>query len=298
LDCDTRLKIDLHVHSTASDGTLSPRQIVEQAQAIGLSALAITDHDTIDGVAQALACGIPPALEFISGVEISAAPPGNFPFSGSFHILGYGIALDHAPLNQVLNKLQKARENRNPLIVKRLSEMGMPITFRELTLSAGGEGQIGRPHIAQVMVNRGYVTSIDDAFDRFIGTAKPAYVDKYRVACHEAIRLIQNAGGIAVLAHPFLYRHHGTRQLEEMIKELVQMGLKGVETYYPEHREDDTRLFKSLADRYGLIQTGGTDFHGAIKKELQMGIGAGDFCVPFALFEKLRQCIERHRSAP
>lgn len=287
MDCDTRLKIDLHVHSTASDGTLSPREIVGLAHEIGLAALSITDHDTVEGVKQALICGIDPSLKFIPGVEISAAPPCNFPFKGSFHILGYGIALDHAPLNRVLEKLQQARQNRNPGIVKRLAKMKMPINFKELLQAAGEEGQIGRPHIAQVMVAKGYATSMDDAFDRFIGAGKPAYVDKFRVDCHEAIQLIQSAGGLPVLAHPYLYRRHDDDKLETLIKELVQMGLQGLEAYYPEHSEDDTRLFISLADRYGLLQTGGTDFHGAIKKGLQLGTGCGNFCVPYALFERL-----------
>ena len=164
----------------------------------------------------------------------------------------------------------------------------MPISTEELSQAAGGEGQIGRPHIAQVMVDRGYASSMDDAFDRFIGTGKPAYVDKFRIDCQEAIRLIQSAGGVPVLAHPYLYRLHGDDKLETLIKELVQMGLQGLEAYYPEHGENDTQLFISLAERYGLLQTGGTDFHGAIKRGLELGTGQGDFCVPFTLFERLK----------
>jgi predicted metal-dependent phosphoesterase TrpH len=256
---------------------------------MGLAALAITDHDTLEGVQQALTNGIPPPLKFISGLEISTAPPPHFPFKGSFHILGYGIALDHAPLNGVLEKLQLARQNRNPGIVKRLAEMGMPIGFKELSEATGGTGQIGRPHIAQVMVAKGYVTSIDEAFDRFIGAGKPAYVDKFRVDCSEAIRLILSAGGVPVLAHPYLYRHYGDSKLETLIKTLIQMGLQGLEAYYPEHSGEDTQRFTSLADHYGLLQTGGTDFHGTIKKGLQLGNGNGNFCVPYRLFERLME---------
>ena len=289
MDCDTRLKIDLHVHSTASDGTLTPREIVGLAHETGLAALAITDHDTIEGAKQALSSNIDPSLKIISGVEISTAPPNHFPFQGSFHILGYGIALDHAPLNRVLEKLQQARQNRNPGIAKRLAEMGMPINSKELSQAAGEKGQIGRPHIAQVMVAKGYAVSMDDAFDRFIGAGKPAYVDKFRVDCPEAIQLIQSAGGVAILAHPYLYRHSGDETLKQLIEVLIQFGLQGLETYYPEHSEDDTRHFRSLAKRYDLLQTGGTDFHGAIKKGLRLGSGYGDFCVPYGLFERLSE---------
>jgi len=194
LDFSRHESIDLHIHTTASDGTFTPEQVISHAHQLKLKAIAITDHDTVAGSKEALRNGIPPSLGFLTGVEISSTPPPFYPASGSFHLLGYSIRLDDPKLNQTLEKLQQARKNRNPAIITRLNELGISITLDEVRKEAG-EGQLGRPHIAQLMVKKRVVASIDAAFDQFLGTGKPAYVDKQRIECFKAIEIILAAGG-------------------------------------------------------------------------------------------------------
>ncbi len=189
-------------------------------------------------------------------------------------------------LNRTLEKLQAARENRNPAIINRLNELGIAISLDEVREIAG-EAQLGRPHIAQMMVNKGAVSSIDEAFDQFLGTDKPAYVDKYRVKCAHAIDAILGAGGIPVLAHPGLLEYDSDQQLDELVGQVKQMGIQGIEVYYPEHTADQTALFKKLAQRHVLLMTGGTDFHGGIHPEIEMGSGKGNLFVSYELYQKL-----------
>jgi predicted metal-dependent phosphoesterase TrpH len=189
-------------------------------------------------------------------------------------------------LNRTLEKLQQARKNRNPAIINRLNELGISITLDEVRREAG-EGQLGRPHIAQFMVKKRAVASIDEAFDRFLGTGKPAYVDKQRVECFKAIEIILAAGGVPVLAHPGLLDYKTDNQLDELIGELKKAGIQGVEVYYSGHTPDQTRRYAELAKRHDLLMTGGSDFHGAIQPEIEMGSGQGDLIVPYELFEKL-----------
>ena len=213
MDYNQHAGIDLHIHTTASDGTFTPSEIVAHAIKLKLKAIAITDHDTLAGSSEALNSGIPAALEFLSGVEISAAPPAIYHQTGSFHLLGYSIRLDDSELNQTLEKLQVARKNRNPAIINRLNGLGISISLDEVRELAG-EAQLGRPHIAQMMIRNGVVSSINEAFDQFLGAGKPAYVDKYRVECSQAIDAIRGAGGIPVLAHPGLLQYESDQQLD------------------------------------------------------------------------------------
>jgi len=286
LEFSRHVSIDLHIHTTASDGTFTPAQVVSHAHRLKLKAIAITDHDTVAGSKEALLSGIPPSLEFLTGVEISATPPSFYPGSGSFHLLGYSIRLDDPQLNRTLEKLQQARKNRNPAIINRLNELGISITLDEVRREAG-EGQLGRPHIAQLMVKKRAVASIDEAFDRFLGTGKPAYVDKQRVECFEAIEIILAAGGVPVLAHPGLLDYKTESRLDELIGKLKKAGIQGVEVYYSGHTPDQTRFYAELAKRHDLLMTGGSDFHGTIQPEIEMGSGQGDLIVPYELFEKL-----------
>jgi len=285
-DYNKNVKIDLHIHSTASDGTFSPLEILNLAQSINLGAISITDHDTIDGTKEALAIGIPPSINFLTGVEISAAPPPPFSFPGSFHILGYAINIDDFILNQTLAKLQEARKNRNPGIIKLLNRMGFELTLNEIRKDFG-ECQLGRPHIAKQMVKKGFVQSVAEAFDKYLAKGQPAYVDKYRVDCDRAIEVIRNAGGIPVLAHPVLLEIKNDNVFKKLISRLKEMGLKGIEVYYPEHTPDLIARYTEIANRHGLLITGGTDFHGSIKPEIKMGSGRGNFSVPYELYEKL-----------
>jgi predicted metal-dependent phosphoesterase TrpH len=286
LDYNQHVGIDLHIHTTASDGTFTPTEIVAHAIKLKLKAIAIADHDTLAGSSEALNSGIPAALEFLTGVEVSAAPPPFYHHAGSFHLLGYSINLDDTELNQTLEKLRLARKNRNPAIIDRLNELGIPIRLDEVREEAG-DVQLGRPHIAQMMIRKGVVSSIDEAFDQFLGTDKPAYVDKYRVKCSKAINAIRGAGGIPVLAHPSLLEYESESQLDDLIGQLKQMGIQGVEVYYSQHTADQTRLFAELAQRHDLLMTGGTDFHGSIHPDIEMGTGKGNLFVPYELYDKL-----------
>lgn len=282
---ENRRKIDLHIHSNASDGTLSPVEIVHRAESLRLGAIAITDHDTVAGAKAALETAPRSSLEILTGIEISAESPPFYRFSGSFHILGYGIRLNDSPLNRTLRVLQEARKNRNPRIIERLREMGLSITLQEVIASVG-DAQIGRPHIARVMLEKGFVASIDEAFDRYLGTHGPAYVDKYRIPCEDAIGLIRAAGGIPVLAHPGLLKPETDVPFDRMISMLKEMGIEGIEVYYPEHSVFQTEHYGGIARRYDLMITGGTDFHGTIKPEIPLGGGDG-FHVPYIVYEQL-----------
>ena len=292
MDCNHHLGIDLHIHSTASDGSFTPAEILEHAQKLNLAAIAITDHDSIDGSREALQSGIPPSLNFLTGVEISAAHPPFFPGSGSFHILGYNINLDNRELNQALSKLQDARKNRNPAILKLLNKIGFQISLEEVNLEVG-EGQLGRPHIAYAMVKKGFVASVDEAFEKYLGTAKPAYVDKDRIECEQAINLIRAAGGVPVLAHPALLNIEKDQKLDGLLQNLMNIGLAGIEVYYPGHSPQQIQQYTELAEKYGLLMTGGTDFHGSIMPEIKMGSGDGDLFVPYNLYEELMNASKR-----
>lgn len=285
--------IDLHIHSTASDGTCSPSEILQMASDLGLKAIAITDHDTLEGGREVLRGPLPSGLLFLSGVEISTKAPEGFTMGGSLHILGYGVDVNDAPLQQALVALQQARDSRIPRIVARLNEAGVPITMQAV-LAHVGDGSPGRPHVARAMIQMGVVADVDEAFDRYLSKGQPAYVDKYRIPCHEALALIQGAGGVAVLAHPYLVRG-GQETLARLMRVLCDLGLRGVEVYYPEHAPPAVDLYLDLARRFNLLVTGGTDFHGELLPEIRMGCGRGDLRVPFALYEALMAEITSKR---
>jgi 3',5'-nucleoside bisphosphate phosphatase len=286
LDYNNHLGIDLHIHSTASDGSLTPAEILDYALKLNLAAIALTDHDSIEGAREALETGIPSSLNFLTGVEISAAHPAFFPGSGSFHMLGYGIQLDNHDLDRALHKLQEARKNRNPKILKRLNKLGFQLSMEEVQQTVG-QCQLGRPHIAYAMMKKGYVTSVDEAFDKFLGKDKRAYVNKDRIGCEDAVNMIRSAGGIAVLAHPGLLEIEDENRLEALIRDLVKIGMGGIEVYYPEHSPGQIKQYMQLSKKYDLLMTGGSDFHGSITPEIEMGSGNGTLFIPYRLYEKL-----------
>jgi len=274
------MEIDLHVHTTASDGTLTPSQAVHLAKKRQLKAIAITDHDTVDGVKEALEQGKRLSIEVIPGVEISANAK-----TGSLHLLGYFVETERGILKEKLERLKQARSERNPRIADRLNDLGVHITYEEVVRASGG-GQVGRPHFAQVLVNRGYVRSISEAFDRYLAQGAPAYVGKFRFEVKEAMDIVLEAGGVPVLAHPFTM-NCAPDELETRVTELVQDGLKGIEVFYPDHTGEQTVQYQRLADKLGLVKTGGSDFHGALIEKAELGIIGKGISLPYATVKEL-----------
>jgi len=281
--------VDLHIHTTASDGSLTVREIFQLARKLKLAAIAITDHDTLAGTIEALNHGIPDGLGFLTGVEISTQAPKEMPVSGSLHILGYGVRLNDPDLNEILTKLRESRADRNPAILDHLAQIGIDISYSQL-VNTFKDAQLGRPHIAQLLVEKGYAASINEAFDRYLANGTPGYVEKYRIDCRQAIGAVRRAGGVPVLAHPVLL-NLSDAQLEALVSMLVQSGLKGIEAHFPEHNRLQTDFYQALAYRYGLIVTGGTDFHGAVTPDIQMGIGTGDLRVPYSTYENINRIL-------
>lgn len=279
--------VDLHLHTTASDGVRSPSEIVRYAKFRGLQAIAITDHDTIEGLEEGLAEGEKIGFELIPGIEISAEHS-----PGSMHLLGYFIDITHPLLNDRLGYLQRSRAERNPKMVEKLNRLGIDITYEEV-LEASGGGQVGRPHFAQVLMGKKYVKSFKEAFDRYLKKGAPAYVDKLRFAPGEALHFINEAGGVAVLGHPNTLGLNGYSELEGLILQLLKEGLKGIEVYYPEHSPAEIAQYKGLAGKYGLVITGGTDYHGIEKNGLEIGVGRGEMKLPYSMVETLKTLRNR-----
>lgn len=281
--------IDLHVHTTASDGSFSPLEVVTHARETGLAAISITDHDTVDGVREILSAGIPADLKFITGVELSSTPPDPYRSKGSFHILGYGIDPESRLLKEALSSLQLQRETRNPKMVMRLNDLGVAITLAEVEAEAGGAG-VGRPHMASVMVRKKQVGSVQEAFDRYLANGRPAYVEKGRIDFKNAVSLIRAAGGLPVLAHPVTVGLPPD-ELEGLIADLARQGLAGVEAYYSTHPPEFTRFLLSCAESLGLLVTGGSDFHGEYKAGINLGVGQGDLHVPFDCYANITAAL-------
>ena len=274
--------IDLHTHSTASDGSFSPTELVKLAKEMGLRALALTDHDTIEGLEEFIKTGKELDLETVPGTELSA-----YFEKGTLHILGYFIDFHSPKLKDRLKKLQEARAERNPKIVKKLQALGSPITYEEVVAISGG-GQIGRPHFAKLLLQKGIVKTFDEAFECFLKKGAPAYVEKDKIFPRECLEIILEAGGIPVLAHPFTL-HLENDALEAFVKQLKDWGLRGIEAYYTEHTPAQTAFYLKLAEKYGLCVTGGSDFHGKNKPEIKLGLGYGNLRVPYRLLERLKE---------
>ncbi len=276
--------VDLHTHSTASDGSLSPPQLINLAAKIRLKAISITDHDTIEGCVEAVDTAAHSPVEVVPGVEISAdARPGGM------HLLGYLISLGDSDLTGLLGRLQEGREKRNQEMVRRLNDLGIDIIYDEV-LSASGGGQTGRPHFAATLMNKGVVRSFNEAFIKYLGRDCPAYVGRFRPSPAEAIHAIRGAGGVAVLAHPSTLERAVPHTFESVLRDLTEQGLQGMEVYYPDHGPRKTARYEALARRYKLVATGGTDFHGQAKPGIYMGVGRGEMRIPYAVVETLKAC--------
>jgi len=278
--------IDLHTHSTASDGKLSPAELIRHAQAVGIEVIALTDHDTLSGLEEASGEAARIGIELIPGVEISAE---NDP--GTLHMLGYFVDPSDAELVETLSWLRGGRDDRNHIILSKLAELGCPLEWDEVAALAGGES-MGRPHIATAMVNRGYVSSFNDAFDRYLGKGAAAYTDRDKMTPEIAIERIRSAGGLPVLAHPQTLSLSDD-ELSDLLSRLTSMGLVGVEVYYYSHSEEETAFYTSLARRYGLIVTGGSDFHGPGMIETRLGVGRGNMKIPKSIADDLKQLHQK-----
>ncbi|MBV8980200.1 MAG: PHP domain-containing protein [Acidimicrobiia bacterium] len=272
--------IDLHTHSTASDGSDPPERIPELAAANGCKAVALTDHDRMDGLEDAAKRAAEVGVELVRGTEISCEVP-----KGTMHVLIYFVEAGGA-LEEELIRLQEARDARNARMFRRLSdELGLPITPEEVESEAGGKG-IGRPHVAAVLVRNGVVGTIQEAFDRYLAKGQPGYVEKERLYPDQAIRLAIDSNAVPVLAHP-LSLGLGPADLDRTIGELADLGLAGAEAIYGRYTPEERQGVADLAARHGLVVTGGSDHHGTYKPDLQIGIGRGDLDVPDVALEQL-----------
>ncbi|MGC8669045.1 MAG: PHP domain-containing protein [Chthonomonadales bacterium] len=280
--------IDLHTHTTASDGSLSPRELVALASRCGLTAIGITDHDTLDGLPEAEAAARAAGIELVPGVELSVAYP-----HGRLHLLGYFIEIGSAILNDRLIRLKENRRKRNRQMVERMQRLGLPITLEELLHEAGG-GQIGRPHMASLLVRKGAASSIGDAFDRFLADGRPAHVPKDKIHPPEAVQLIHAAGGLAVVAHPDSLGLDEA-DLLRCLQELKTLGLDGLECYYSRYDARQISRLLQIAGALNLLVTGGSDFHGATKPGILLGHVEGDLPAPAELLHHLKDAAARRR---
>ena len=251
--------VDLHMHSTASDGSRAPADVVRAARDAGLAAIALTDHDTVAGLPEAQHVGAEIGVRIVNGVELSAVEGDT-----ETHVLGLHLQ-DLSVLDRGLGALREMRQRRAARIVERLNELGVQVSLADV-LTEAGEGALGRPHVARVMVAAGWATDFRDAFDRYLGAGKPAFVGKDQLSMSDAIAMIHDAGGLAVLAHP------GWAGTRERIEALAALGLDGVEVKHPGHSASDTARLKGIVELLGLVPSGGSDWHGAAEGARTIGM--------------------------
>ena len=251
--------VDLHAHSTASDGSRAPADVIREAKRIGLTAIALTDHDTVAGISEAVTAGEAVGVRVVPGVELSAVE-GDV----ETHILGLHLS-DTRELEAKLIELREMRRSRAERMVQRLNELGVRIEFASVLEQAAG-GAIGRPHVARAMIAEGWAVDFRDAFDRYLGNGRPAYVTKERLAVSDAVGLIHQSGGLAILAHP---SHSGTR---ERIAAFVEQGMDGVEVRHPSHSSEDTSRLAALVEHFSLVPSGGSDWHGSADGPRTLGM--------------------------
>ncbi len=271
--------IDLHAHTTASDGSLSPADLVKKAAAEGLAALAVTDHDTVAGLAEARSAARQSGIELVNGMELSVKWD-----EGTFHLLGY--LFEEGPgLAAGLAKLQALRHDRNMRMIDRLNELGYAVTYAEVVAASGG-GQVGRPHMAKALVAKGLVASVPDAFEKLLRRGRPAYVIVDRLDPWDAFSLVRKAGGVPVIAHPYQLRL-SEQALDERIPEWKEAGLGGIEVQHSSHDAARQSFLAGLAEKHDLAATGGSDFHGDTKPDVQLGRAGGGARIPVSRLDDL-----------
>jgi predicted metal-dependent phosphoesterase TrpH len=272
---------DLHIHSCYSDGKLHPSQIIETAAGLGLSAVSITDHDTVAGQMEAINAGKQWNVEVIPGIEFSTRESGM-----DIHIIGYMIDPGEENLVGILGNLARAREKRAMQMVEKLRAEKLPISFDDVRKAAGG-GVIGRPHIASILMKRGVVDHFQEAFNRYIGTGKKCWVPKRVLSFEEVLSVIRTAGGVSVWAHP-----GDSIRNESMVDRMIAGGVEGLEVWHPNHNDFVTALIEEVAERNNLIRTGGSDFH----FNEAMKVGIGEIKIPYSSVVELKRSAERHLS--
>jgi predicted metal-dependent phosphoesterase TrpH len=274
------MAVDLHLHSVFSDGTATPEEIVATAAEIGLTGIALTDHDTLAGIPRASAAADRTAIKFIAGTELSVEWRDQ-----TMHLLVYFLDPGPGPLQDRLVELRAARDERNLRIVSLLQGLGLDISIEEVTTEAGF-GVVGRPHFAGVMIEKGYVESVAEAFDRYLAAGRPAYAPRQKLTAEAAIRLARDSRAVPVIAHPHTI---GLRAAEYAtgFRQLVSIGLGGIESYYGEYSPEMRNQIAGICDELGIVATGGSDYHGRYKPHLEIGVGRGDLRVPDAVFDQL-----------
>lgn len=279
--------IDLHVHSTASDGTFTPAELIVEAHKRQICAIAITDHDSIDGVSEALAAGEKYGVEVIPGVELSTEYEET-----EIHVVGLFIDPENETLCGQLREFRDNRDNRNLKMIDRLREEGYAITAEELYERHPG-AVLTRAHIARFLVDTKQVKDIPTVFAKLIGDGCKCYVDRMKITPMKAVELIHEAGGVAVLAHPCLYKMKKS-DLEEMVEKMVRAGLDAIEAVYSCNEGSDEKDYKAMAEKYGLLISGGSDFHGSNKPYIKLSIGKGNLCIPYEILEHIKFYHRNH----
>ena len=274
--------IDLHIHSTHSDGTLTPQKIVELALKEGMRVISVADHDTVTQVKEVAKAAEGADIEVISGVEVSA----DFT-EGTMHILGYGVDPDNDELYEMLQEFRRGRDERNPQIVEKLRELGIDIAYEEVLREAGGVA-VGRPHIAQVLLKKKAVKTMKEAFDKYLAKGAPAYFDRIRFSSLKIISAIHNAGGLAFLAHPKQLRIDNKNNLDKLVQKLIDEGLDGIEVYSSCHSKEERKQYLKIAEKYDLLISGGSDYHGIDKDYINMGFVGDGIELDYSVVEKMK----------
>ena len=272
--------IDLHTHSTCSDGSMSPRELVRHAASKGLAAIALSDHDSVAGVKDAMDEGKRVGVEVVPAIELSVQS------RTETHILGYYIDIDHPLLKKALESIMDTRYKRTVNTCKKLNELGFEVSMEEAYAIAPA-GIIGRAHFARIMMEKGYISSVKEGFDKWLGVGKPAYDGTQALTASEAVRLIKDIGGYAYVAHPHLIRI-SDEELKAFLAELKSFGLDGIEGYYNDYTPEMQEKFQSMAKELGLKISGGTDFHAKMKPHIEIGIGQGNMAIPYSVLENIR----------
>lgn len=278
---ETRI-IDMHVHSSASDGTFAPSALLAEAKKAGLSAMALTDHDTMDGIEEAAAAAKELGVELVPGVEFSTEYHGH-----EIHVLGYYVSPEYPRLKAKLEEFRDFRATRNVRMVKRLQEEGFSITMGQLT-EKFPDSVLTRAHIARYLCETGQIADIRTAFAEYLGENCRCYIQRPKISPTEAVTLIREAGGLAVLAHPVLCQL-SEEELRQLILEMKEAGMCGLEAVYSENSESDERHMRRLAEEFGLLVSGGSDFHGKNKPDIKLGVGKGNLYIPYGFLQAFKE---------